>query len=37
MVLEKEEVKMNSLTFSSICIFASIGLFVFWGLGHAYP
>jgi hypothetical protein len=29
---------MNSLTLlASICVFGSIGLFIFWGLGHAYP
>jgi len=28
---------MNSLTLSSICVFGAIGLFIFWGLGHAYP
>lgn len=28
---------MNSLAFSSICLFGIIGLFVIWGLNNAYP
>jgi hypothetical protein len=28
---------MTRLTFSTICVFGSIILFVYWGLTHAYP
>jgi len=28
---------MNSLTLHTIIIFGMVGLFVFWGLTHAYP
>lgn len=34
---DTEEVKMNNLAFSSICVFGSIILFVIWGLNNAYP
>jgi hypothetical protein len=28
---------MTRLILSSICLFGSIGLFIVWGLTHAYP